>query len=94
MTKSYINYKEMLIRAYCFIYINKQFIKEDEIIYDDYEKGVIISIEKDEVIRCKFNLKVSNTKNQKKSRVINGVIKLTEGDLKFMLESLVNNYIY
>lgn len=93
MTKSYINYRDMLIRAYCYIYINKQFIKEDEIIYDDCEKGISILDEDFGVIRCTFELKITNTK-ENKSRAIAGIIKLTEGDLKFMLESLVNNYIY
>lgn len=92
MTKSYINYRDMLIRAYCYIYINKQFIKEDEVIYDDCEKGILIISEGDK-ITCKFELNVTNTK-ENKLRVIVGSIILTEGDLKFMLESLVNNYIY
>lgn len=92
MTKSYINYKDMLIRAYCYIYIYKQFVKEDEIIYDEFEKCILITSEEDK-IKCKFKLNVTNTITNK-SRLIAGVIKLTEGDLKFMLESLVNNYIY
>lgn len=92
MTKSYINYKDMLIRAYCYIYINKQFVKDDEVIYDDLEKGVLIISEGDK-IKCKFQLNITNTITNK-TRLIVGVIKLTEGDLKFMLESLVNNYIY
>lgn len=93
MNKSYINYKEMLIRAYCYIYIHKQFIKEDEIIYDDYEKGISIVEEKDK-IKCRVLLNITNTKDETKSRILVGKIMLTEGDLKFMLESLVNNYIY
>ena len=93
MTKSRINYKHMLIRAYCYIYINKQYIKEDEIIYDDCEKGISIIHDK-EIIKCNVNLNITNTKDDSKSRLLLGTITLTEGDLKFMLESLVNNYIY
>lgn len=91
MTKSFINYKDMLIRAYSYIYIHKQFVNDDEIIYDEFEKCILIN--EDDKITCKFKLNITNTITNK-SRLIAGVIKLTEGDLKFMLESLVNNYIY